>query len=553
MFVYPSDTFAKRYTVFSNGRSDYSIVVHSGAPKGEKDVAAELQQCLQEIASIQLPVLNEKGGRVGRRIIIGDSDLVKRLSPGSETFDENDESFTYFNVGGDIIIYGGSKRGTAYGVYSFLEHELSCRWYTKDINILPKKRKWGFCSLSHSESPEFSIRNVYFRSILDKKWVMHSRNSGEELYWGCHTMNLLVPPSKYYKRHPEYYSLHNGKRDSTAQLCLTNPALVSICADALREVIKSNPNYLIYDLSQNDNQFPCQCAKCSAVVKEEGSESGPIIRFVNQVADRLKDEFPDKYIGTFAYTYSRKAPLKVRPRENVIVRLCDGECCFAHSLEACEKSKQFCRDLAEWSKISSNLFVWDYVTPVSEYLLPYPNLHVLQENIQFFKKNNVKGVIEEGSYRSYISDMSDLKYYLLTKLLWDSNSDVDELTKNYLNDVYGRSARYIKEYIDYMRHNISEDIHINKNYYREDAFYSEETIANIIEIFNNAENAAENEVILDRVRMARIPIDYLYVRRFPKRAKLDGSLERFKNYTEKKKIHWVNRKTRISDVLESFE
>ena len=42
-------------------------------------------------------------------------------------------------------------------------------------------------------------------------------------------------------------------------------------------------------------------------------------------ADAVKDEFPDKFIGTFAYQYTRKAPRFARPRPNVIVRLCSIE------------------------------------------------------------------------------------------------------------------------------------------------------------------------------------------------------------------------------------
>ena len=43
---------------------------------------------------------------------------------------ENDESFIYQNIGSNISILGGKARGTMYGVMTFLERELGCRWYT---------------------------------------------------------------------------------------------------------------------------------------------------------------------------------------------------------------------------------------------------------------------------------------------------------------------------------------------------------------------------------------------------------------------------------------
>ena len=71
--------------------------------------------------------------------------------------------------------------------------------------------------------------------------------------------------------------------------------------------MRESPEYLIYDVSQNDWDNPCQCDKCQAIVKKEGSESGVIIWFVNQVAEAVEKEFPDKFIGTLAYKYTRKA------------------------------------------------------------------------------------------------------------------------------------------------------------------------------------------------------------------------------------------------------
>ena len=140
---------------------------------------------------------------------------------------------------------------------------------------------------------------------------------GIESYWAVHTFFPLVPPEEYYEKHPEYYSLINGKRvHDHAQLCLTNPNVLKILTKNLRQVMIDKPGYLIYDVSQNDWANPCQCDKCQAIVKREGSESGVVIWFVNQVAAALEKEFPDKYIGTLAYKYTRKPCKTIKPRKN---------------------------------------------------------------------------------------------------------------------------------------------------------------------------------------------------------------------------------------------
>ena len=98
------------------------------------------------------------------------------------------------------------------------------------------------------------------------------------------------------------------------------------------KVIREHPGFRIYSLSQNDNQLFCQCEKCQAIEAQYGGHAGIVVWFVNQVADAVRQEFPDKYVGTFAYQYTRRPPTGIVPRDNVVIRLCSIECCFAHPL-----------------------------------------------------------------------------------------------------------------------------------------------------------------------------------------------------------------------------
>lgn len=121
-----------------------------------------------------------------------------------------------------------------------------------------------------------------------------------------------MPPSEFYEEHPEYYSLIDGERIyERAQLCLTNPDVLDIITERLKQAMRENPSNLIYSVSQNDWRNPCQCDNCQAIVDQEGSrQSGIMVWFVNQVAARFKDEFPNKYVGTLAYQYTRKPPVE---------------------------------------------------------------------------------------------------------------------------------------------------------------------------------------------------------------------------------------------------
>lgn len=109
----------------------------------------------------------------------------------------------------------------------------------------------------------------------------------------------MVPKSIYFEKHPEYYSLRDGRRVKEGQLCLSNPDVLRITIKNMRKTMRENPDYLIYPLTQDNNFGYCQCPKCQTIADQYGGQSGIMIWFVNQVADAVREEFPDKYIGTF--------------------------------------------------------------------------------------------------------------------------------------------------------------------------------------------------------------------------------------------------------------
>ena len=130
--------------------------------------------------------------------------------------------------------------------------------------------------------------------------------------------------------------------------------------EQVRQWIKDAPEATFFSVSQNDWGNYCQCPNCTALAEHEGSQSGPLIEFVNAIADALKDDYPNVTIDTLAYQYTRKPPKYTRPRPNVCVRLCSIECCFAHPLESDPFNATFVADIRDWAKICNRLYIWDY-------------------------------------------------------------------------------------------------------------------------------------------------------------------------------------------------
>ena len=215
----------------------------------------------------------------------------------------------------------------------------------------------------------------------------------------------------------------------------------------LRERLRANPAATITSVSQNDCPGNCTCPKCRAVDEEEGGPAGSLLRFVNAVAADIEPEFPGLAVDTLAYQYTRKPPRLVRPRPNVIVRLCSIECSFGRPLDD-PRNKAFFDDLDGWSKIAGRLYIWDYTTDFSHYVQPHPNYGVLAPNIRLFVDRNVKGVFEQGAYQSWGSEMAELRAWVLAKLLWNPGLDEDGLREEFLAGYYGPAARPKERYLE---------------------------------------------------------------------------------------------------------
>lgn len=533
----------EEHTLFADGASEYQIVVPREASDSERWAAQELQHWLEELSGAELPIVD--AAQSGKAIVIGAYEPLRSLLPELTAPAPEDESFTYKNFGPTIAIWGGAMRGTMYGVMEFLEREMGVRFYTPRVTVTPAKPQYRFKFLYASDAPGIRVRNDFYHEAFDPIWAARNRVNGAmgyrdqpgdvEAYWSVHTFYPIMPPSEFFDAHPEYYSLIDGERTHDhAQLCLTNPDVLRIFTERIKNVMRENPQYLIYSVSQNDWRNPCQCDNCQAIATREESEAGPVIWFVNQIADAVKDEFPDKFIGTLAYQYTRKPCKTLKPRENVVIRLCSIECCFAHDFVSCPENAEFVDDARGWAAIAPHLYVWDYVVNFSHYVMPFPNFPVLQPNLQFFRDHNAIGIMEQAAYQSRGGEWAELRAYVLARLLWNpDHPDVESVIDDFMYGYYGRSGQYLREYFDLQHAQVTPETHVR---IFDPPWFSDAFIQQSEALFDEAEKVADNLAILHRVEMARLPIMYVKCKAMPKVAIQDGTYDRFIAICEREEV-----------------
>ncbi|MBQ6905546.1 MAG: DUF4838 domain-containing protein [Clostridia bacterium] len=446
------------------------------------------------------------------------------------------DGFCILCDGRRLQIYGSCVRGTLYGVYDFLERFAGIRWFTPDVTKIVHMDSIYIGELRKIDEPAFLYREPDFLDAArDPDFAARLRvisRRQTEKHGGflryanphVHTMNYYCPPKKYYDEHPEYFALVNGERlKEGGQPCLTNPEVLKIVTEAVRENLRNDPTANILSISQNDCDGWCECENCKAIDEEEGSHAGTLIRFVNSVAEALEGEFPNVLFSTLAYRYSRTPTLKTKPRDNVTVRLCTIEECFMHALDECEVlAWPFCNmhnsehtmyeEIESWGKISKNVFMWDYVVNFANYIMPYPNYKAIVNNMKIFAANGVKGMFSQGNRQSLGGDFAPLKVYMLSKLMWDPNCDIITIANEFIEYVYGKASKYISEYLQMIYDHVQDnDIHIGIYEMPSKLRLTDELILKADNLFDEAEKAADSEHSKKYVRLARLSVKYLHL------------------------------------------
>lgn len=534
--------------IIKNNESVFYIVANKNATEAERFACAELQKYLYLSTNCCLPIFSDKCSKKSSEILIGNArnnDIRKRIENMSS------EAFIITEINNDVCITGNSGRAILYGVYRFLEDKIGFRCFTSTVE------KYDICNDVIYDKElifdfDFEYREVYFTDAFKSNFAsknmlnsnladLSSRVGGKTKWFNFHhSFSDIINPNDYFDTHPEYFSMIDGeRRKEHTELCLSNPDVFNLTVKKVKEWIKDNPDCKIFSVSQDEwmghfIRMACECDECKKIDEHEMSQSGSIINFVNKVVREVNKEYPDVLIHTFAYQFSRKPPKYLIPDKNVIVRLCNIECSWSKSIkdeyliDENSKGGLFYKDLCNWGKITSRLYIWDYCVNFRNYLLPFPNFRSMIKNISLYRESNVKGVLMQGNFshggKGY---MSELKAYVISRFLRYKDLKLEDEVKEFCDYYYGKSGKYIYDYIFLFEDHISKyDLWL---YDDSDHPIFDEMIdgKNIVEVAKDLINKAlevATDDVKERVKEVKLTYDYMYLTRlplnFPKRNQL---------------------------------
>jgi hypothetical protein len=492
-----------------HGRPVASICLPNQGDAADARAAEILQAWVRKMSGATLRIerssVPKKGG-----VNIGFSsrDLPQEVSAPSSLIPDG---FFLGDAGATLYIVSGGHKGAIYGVVDLLEKQFGCRMFSPTAEYCPKNPTLRVAPVNYSDSPMNTFRcvNGEFSANPDyRDWMR--LDAVEDIYakgYYVHTSGKLVPPATYFSNHPDYFEEIDGQR-RTAQICPSNPAVEPIIEDKLRQEMALQPDKSVWGVSQNDNPTYCQDPLCAKVIAEEGSPGAPMLRLINKIAA----QFPNKTIATLAYEFSRTAPKITKPAPNVMMMLCTIELNRSMPIANDPTSQDFVKDITAWGKICRNIYLWDYTVNFSHSLSPFPNLHILQPNLQFFVRNGALKQFEQTN-TSPGHEFSELKSYLLAHLLWNPNCNADAVIDDFLGGYYGAAAPYLRSYIDLMEAELKRsgkrlDIYESPTAHAND-YLGVGPIAKYNALFDTAESSVRGSPSLfARVKTARLSLNY---------------------------------------------
>ncbi|MBQ7256590.1 MAG: DUF4838 domain-containing protein [Abditibacteriota bacterium] len=511
------------FDLIKDGKPNATVIISNDMTAPEVNAANEFIEYIGKITSVTLKISTTPTRE--NNIYFGQTQKVKDLT--KYDFSTLGVDGIYIKSGKDYLIFSGDRpRGTLYAVYTFLEDNLGCCFYSPTEEYIPKKDNINLDNINIIYTPPFEIRESYFRINLNRKdykfFVKNKLNGFSNIIpeeWGdhakvigwAHTIPQLIPVSKYGKEHPEWFALVNGKRDvydtsepysKVANICFSNKEVIDELTKVVLEKIGDDHSKVIITVSQpgelDETDRRCHCEDCLKLYDRYGN-SGAFLTVVNHVAKEAKKKNPNAYIDTFAYKWTRQAPKNIKPEDNVIVFLCGIECDFATPIDS-ETNKDYYKDFQDWKKLTDNIYIWDYAVNYLNSHPLFPNFHILQDNIKIYANNNIKAIMAEGDDYNYDTALISLKAYLIDKLLWNPNADVDKLTKQYLDLYFGPAGEDVYNYLNIITKAVQREKIYLKCFNKGNTFLNEKDYMDAFTaLYNGYMKVKDNDTYTDRL------------------------------------------------------
>ncbi|MEW6358078.1 MAG: DUF4838 domain-containing protein [Planctomycetota bacterium] len=442
----------------------------------------------------------QKGKGAAAFVLIGEGLLANRLGVASEGLGPGGVRIKTFENA--MAFLGGDAKtpsdpwGTRYAVTGFLDETLGCKFLWPgenglavpqrktisvpflDVAFTPLLRQRRIRSLGYSDR----IQEGLNRLSLTKQNFIASRTVETADWFDWHRMGgslglemgdgSILPRevwNRIQKEHPEWLAMQaDGSREpapheSRPRLCKSNPALVEAIVQEKIKELRTHPGQSSISLMTHDGGYSgfCLCPACKAMDPTDGRptkiwtfnhENGKVERFdyvsltdrmfsfYNAIAERVAKEFPDVLFCGQAYSVYSAPPVRVKLHPNVVIRFVGID----YLRDSARREGR--EDWNVWTKVAAKvLFRPNLLLAGRREGTPVVYAHKLAEDFRYMAHGPILGTDFDACAHNWSTQ--GLNYYILAKLHWNPDLDVDAEINDYCRAGFGDGWEHVKCYL----------------------------------------------------------------------------------------------------------
>jgi len=466
-----------------------AVVVNPDAGEVERFAAEEMQRYLEKITGEKVPVGAEAPEGATALLVGGGGIAADQKAALGE------EGYTLQTTNRGLVLAGGGPRGTLYAVYDFLER-LGCRWYYPDPQdeIVPRVSLAEVVCMVRSglqvkEKPDFSVRMPVFltydlgpagtpiataimktlphvvdwtaknRMNIFQYGIDHTprccahwghyrdvfpemRRRGLTIGVGGHCGFMFISRDDL-KEHPDWKPMVNGKRKYLkCQFCTRNEEAVRFYIANVIRFLKENPEVEYFIPWPEDGSAWCKCPLC-----KDTPVADRYMELSRRIYRELKQAVPHVRVSLGAYGTHLSPPEKVRPLAGMTVTFVAWGRDLAIPFDDARTRKLYRDAFARWRDIckqnGASLLVqakWARHLLVGFHPLPLP---ILQADCRWFREQGLAGFELPWGYMGRRTKSFNL--YVLARLMWDADADVEAIVADYFTRFYGQSGTAMRK------------------------------------------------------------------------------------------------------------
>ena len=363
------------------------------------------------------------------------------------------------------------QRGTALGLYAFLERFAGCRFYFPGElgEIVPRQDRIVVPETDLVSTPANLIRKYYpSDGEIEPEMNVSAGYNAKILNWMrlkmattaltcCHGTIKFNFMERFAKTHPEYFAqnpdgtrcnVFTGSASSKhGQLCFSHPEVREIVYQECLKRFRAGTAFV--DIMPNDGYPGCFCERCRKMAKPERGVYGrdtPIVwGYTAEVARRLKAAGVAGRVTQMAYSSYSDVPTCDLP-DNVAVMVATRG---PWALVDAKTMEGDITKVKDWgAKTGGSVWIWTYPHKYKETNIKGVPDVAPKAWGNYYKA--MKGLIF-GTFAESESDRSIyhyLNYYVFSRVMWDMDTDVDAVLDEHYRLMFGSAADEMKAFYE---------------------------------------------------------------------------------------------------------